>query len=117
VLDGLHFSAWSLLRHMDARQKVLLDFIKNPEGQHNLWPDAYWPQDFIPENEQSWLDCIWGFEADLNEMIRVVSDPETQLFQVQNNDQTIFWAAQTNLQHNAYHIGQIKTIGRQLGVW
>nr|WP_236587735.1 hypothetical protein [Marivirga aurantiaca] len=116
VMDGLPFSVWSLLEHMRHRQHIMLDFIKHPKKQE-LWPNAYWPENPVPENEQAWLNAINSFEKDLKEMISLVKKPETQLFEIQENGKTIYFAALTNLHHNAYTIGQIKAIGRQLGVW
>lgn len=117
VMQGLHFSVWSLLRHMIHRQKILLNFVQNPEINDNVWPEPYWPQDFEPGSEQEWSNDIEIFEKDLEEMIRIVKNPETNLYETQSNGKSLFWAAIANLQHNGYHIGQIKAIGRQLGVW
>lgn len=117
VLDGLHFSAYSLLGHMFKRQITLLNFMKDPENNLDVWPDAHWPQNFVPESEEAWNQSIAEFERDLEEMIKLVKDPESNLFKKFENGETLFWAATANLQHNAYHIGQIKAVGRQLGVW
>ena len=117
VLDGLHFSAWSLLRHMIHRQKIFLAFMQNPEKDINIWPEAYWPQDFEPKTEHEWNQTIEVFETDLETIIRLVKDSDTDFYKIRSNGKSFFWAAVANLQHNAYHIGQIKTIGRQMGVW
>lgn len=117
VLDGLHFSAWSLLGHMHNRQTTLLNFMKDPESNLQVWPEAHWPENPVPDSEQAWHDAMDCFENDLEEMIRIVKNPESPLFEVQENGKTLSWAAMTTLHHNGYHIGQLKTIGRQLGVW
>ncbi len=117
VVEDLPFSVWSLLEHMRHRQKKLLAFIKDPENNLDLWPKAYWPENPVPENEQEWLNAIDSFEQDLEEMIKIVENPEAPLFDVQKNGHTISYAALINLHHNAYTIGQVKAIGRQLGVW
>jgi hypothetical protein len=117
VLDGLHFSAWILLGHMKARQAKLLYFMKDPETTAEIWPDAHWPENHLPASDQEWQEAISGFEQDLDDMIKIVKDPESHLFEVHRNGKTLSWAALTTLHHNAYHIGQLKTIGRQLGVW
>lgn len=117
VLNGLHFSAWVLLGHMRARQTTLLHFMKDPENNSEIWPDAHWPENHVPESEQAWHKVIDSFEKELVEIIQIVKDPNSRLFEVQGNGKTISWAALTTLHHNAYHIGQLKTIGRQLGVW
>lgn len=117
LLDGLPFSAWSLLEHMRHRQRVLLNFIKHPENNPDVWPAAYWPENPAPLNEEAWLNAIDSFERDLKEMIRVVESSNIDLFKVQENGKTLFWAALATLHHNGYTIGQIKAIGRQLGIW
>lgn len=117
VLEGLHFSAYSLLGHMHQRQHRFLNFLQDPENHQQLWPEAYWPQEFIPKNEQVWKQAIADFEKDLQKIIETVKNPKSKIFKKQLNNKTIFWAVISNIQHNAYHIGQIKTIGRQVGVW
>src|SRR5690606_1223790 len=81
VLDGLPFSAYSLLEHMRHRQRVLLDFIRDPRGNSDTWPDAYWPTDPIPQNETVWLQGIATFEQELEEMIQIIQNSESDLFQ------------------------------------
>ena len=116
-LDGLHFSAWVLLGHIKARQHTLLNFMKDPENYLDVWPDAPWPENHVPESKAEWENAISEYEAELQEMIQIVKNPETQLFQKQANGLTLSWAAMTTLHHTGYHIGQLKTVGRQLGVW
>lgn len=116
VLAGLPFSAWSLLEHMRHRQKVLLNFMKSPQENSDVWPEAYWPKIPVPDSRNEWNKAIDVFESDLQEMIQLVAK-SADLFHVEKNGKTISWAALTTLHHNAYTIGQIKAIGRQLGVW
>lgn len=117
VLDGLHFSAYSLLGHMHQRQHTFLKFLQDPENNQQIWPEAYWPQNFIPKNEREWKQAIADYETELEKITQIVKDPRHEIFEKQANNKTIFWAVISNMQHNSYHIGQIKTIGRQLGVW
>lgn len=116
-LDGLPFSAWSLLEHMRHRQGVLLQFMEDPENHPNVWPEAYWPENPVPENEQEWKEGIALFEKDLEKVISIVQNPKTSLYKEHGNGKTLSWAAMTLFHHNAYTIGQVKAIGRQLGVW
>ncbi|WP_266205942.1 hypothetical protein [Pontibacter kalidii] len=117
MLDGLHFSGWILLGHIRARQQTLLQFMKHPELDTDVWPDAHWPENHQPESEQEWYKAIDAYAQELDEMISLVKDPATDLFAVHPNGKTLSWAAMTTLHHTGYHIGQLKTIGRQLGVW
>lgn len=117
ILDGLHFSAWILLGHIRARQKTFLDYMKNPSEDIDLWPDAYWPENYQPETGSEWNRAIDEYEEELKEMIEIVKDKEIPIFEKQPNGKTLAWAAMTVLHHTGYHVGQLKTIGRQLGVW
>lgn len=117
MLDGLHFSAWVLLGHMQARQRTLLGFMKHPGENTDIWPDALWPENHVPQSEQEWNHAIDSFESELAEIIALVQSPDTDLFELHANGKTLSWAAMTILHHNGYHIGQLKTVGRQLGVW
>ena len=117
VMPGLHFSAFSLLGHMRKRQQRLLSFIKDPQSSPDVWEDAYWPQQFKPKNKEEWQEEINQFEQELEQVIALVQDPHTDLFAVQENGKTRSWAAMALFHHNGYHIGQMKALGRQLGVW
>ena len=117
VLGGLPFSAYSLLEHMRHRQRVLLHFMRNPLMNSETWPDAYWPEDPVPQSEEVWQQAIAAFEEDLEEMLQIVQDENTDLFRPYETGKTLCWAVMTTFHHNAYTIGQIKAVGRQLGVW
>ncbi len=117
ILDGLHFSAWILLGHIRARQQVLFNFMKDPENNPEVWPDAHWPENYEPKNRQEWDEAIDQYERELQEVITFVKKTEAPLFKLQSNGKSISWAAMSLLHHTGYHIGQLKTIGRQLGVW
>lgn len=117
ILDGLHFSAWVLLGHIRGRQQVLSNFIKDPENNKNVWPDAPWPPNHQPESREEWNLEIDQYEQELRDVIDFIKDPSTPLFEPQSNGKTFSWAAMTLLHHTGYHIGQLKTVGRQLGVW
>ncbi|GGK85317.1 hypothetical protein ACD591_20050 [Rufibacter glacialis] len=117
LLPGLHFSAWILLGHMQARQHTLLQFMKDPLSNLEIWPDAHWPPNHEPPTAHEWNTAIDAFEQEQEEMVQLVQNPSTDLFQVYPNGKTLAWAAMTTLHHNGYHIGQLKTVGRQVGVW
>ena len=116
VLDGLHFSAWGLLEHMRWRQLIFLEMLQYDNNQ-DLWPEPYWPENNQLQSQEQWNHHIDMFEHDLQEIIDIISNPETDLFNPMENGKSAFWVAVATLQHNGYHIGQMKALGRQLGVW
>lgn len=117
ILEGLHFSAWILLGHICARQKTLLEFIQEPKTHSILWKDAHWPDNYEPKSRKEWDDAIDAYAKDLKKFIKIIEDPETKLFEIQKNGESIFGAAMILQHHTGYHIGQLKAVGRQLGVW
>lgn len=117
ILEGLHFSAWILLGHIRNRHSALLKFIAAPKKHGTVWKEAYWPKNHNPNDRNEWDQAINEFERELEQMINIVSDPATDLFKIQQNGKTVSWAVMAAFHHTGYHIGQLKTIGRQLGVW
>lgn len=115
VLPGLHFSAYTLLRHMQHRQKVLLTAMKQPPEAANLWPEAQWPSTELQPDATEWAKALEEFEQTIADFIQefksLSAAPESDLKEHAFNCSLIC------LHHNAYHIGQLKAIGRQLGVW
>lgn len=116
ILEGLHFSAWILLGHLHHRHNHFLKFMKNPDAEFEPWPPAYWPKNYQPKNREEWDSVIDGYERDLKEMTQIIGDPNVDLFK-DYDGKNLSWAALIILHHTGYHIGQLKTIGRQLGVW
>lgn len=117
ILDGLHFSAWVLLGHIRARHTDLLNFMKDPDKDQNYWPEAFWPKNYQPQSRREWDQIIDRYEEDLEEMINLIRNPDVDVLKQNKDGKNITWAALTVLHHTGYHIGQLKTIGRQLGVW
>ena len=117
ILDGLHFSAWILLGHIRARQQVLYKFMKQPEKEMDLWPDAHWPENHQPETSQEWHNEIYQYEKELQEVLELVQNTDHPLLQKNAEGNSVFEAALILLHHTGYHVGQLKTVGRQLGVW
>lgn len=116
ILDGLHFSAWMLLGHIRWRHNIFLEFLKSPKDPIDLWPGTYWPENYQPKSQEEWFSEIEKYESEREEMITILMDIKTDLF-TEYNGNSFLWAAMTVVHHTGYHIGQLKTIGRQLGVW
>ena len=115
VLEGLPFSAWSLLEHMRHRQARILAYLRDPEAGEP-WPAAWWPEDPAPGSGSAWQGSIAAFEKDLEQIIDIVENPPGSPH-AGTRGPGLTAVAVAVLQHNAYHVGQLKVIGRQLGVW
>jgi uncharacterized damage-inducible protein DinB len=124
--DGLPeaYSLWQLLEHMRIAQADYLDYCTNPDYALPEWPDAYWPASVAPPSEQAWDRSLDQFWADLQSAKELVNDPGIDLSgPIPHADGAAYhgttYATEIGAiaDHNAYHLGQVVTVRRLLGVW
>ncbi len=115
--DANH-TAWQLLEHLRTAQWDILGFSLSADHVSPEFPDGYWPDSDTPPNDQAWEQSVEQFAKDLEAMRALVSDPSTDLHaRIPHGDgQTILREALTLASHNSYHIGQLMTLRRVLGV-
>src|SRR5687768_4461974 len=78
---GFEHSPWELLEHMRLAQKDLLEFCLNVAYAHALrWPEDYWPASPEPPDAAAWDASVASFEADREELKRLVRDGRVDLF-------------------------------------
>ncbi len=118
-VEGIPHTPWCLLEHLRICQWDILEFSRNPNHVSPDFPDGYWPDGDAPTDSQSWDKSVEAFRADLQAMIDLVADPDTDLFaQIPHGDgQTILREALLIADHNAYHLGQLVFLRRCLGAW
>ena len=117
---GFNHSAWQLLEHMRIAQNDLLDFCVNASYAHALsWPDDYWPKEPAPPSEDAWNASIAAFTADRAELKRLTNDLSIDLaakVPTGKATQTYLRAILLVIDHNAYHLGQLVSVGQALAV-
>lgn len=118
-VKGVPHTPWRLLEHMRINQWDILEFSRNPRHVSPAFPDGYWPDTDAPPNAESWEMSIQAFRRDLQAMIDLVADPETDLYaHIPHGDgQTVLREALLVADHNAYHLGQLVFLRRCLGAW
>jgi hypothetical protein len=117
--QGLPYSLWQLLEHLRITQRDILDFCR-PVGYVELeWPADYWPKSEEPPSDRAWEDSVRAFREDLEEVRRMVADPEVDPFAVVPHGTTQTYLREFLLlaDHNAYHVGEIVAARRGLGIW
>jgi hypothetical protein len=104
---------------MRIAQWDILRFSVDPKHVSPDFPDGYWPTGDGPPDSHAWDKSIAAFQADLQAMKDLVSNPETDLFKPipHGQGQTILREALLVADHNAYHLGQLVTVRRLLGAW
>ena len=118
--EGFEHSPWQLLEHIRLAQDDILDFSVNAKYEHTMkWPDDYWPVRPEPPNPGAWdasvAGCIRGREA-LQRLARQTPDL-TALVPTGKKSQTYLRAILLVIDHTAYHVGQLVSLRRALGIW
>jgi DinB superfamily len=116
---GLVHTGWQLLEHVRIAQRDILEFSRNPKHVSPGFPEGYWPKTPLPPNDEAWKNSVEAFRNDLQEMIRLVENPKTDLYaKIPHGDaQTFLREALLLADHNSYHLGQLVDLRRALGTW
>jgi hypothetical protein len=116
---GVEHSPWEVLEHLRIAQWDILDFTRNPNYQHLPWPEGYWPATAAPPDEKAWDKSVRAFRRDLKAISDLVANPATDLYAKipHGSGQTILREALLVADHNAYHLGEMVLLRRQLGAW
>jgi len=117
--NGLEHTAWHLLEHLRIAQWDILEFSHNPKHVSPDFPEGYWPKTPGPRNDAEWTKSVQSVASDLRAMIRLVTNPRTDLFAPLpwGDGQTVLREALVLADHNAYHVGQMVDLRRALGIW
>jgi len=116
---GFPHSAWELVEHMRLTQRDILDFCRNPAYEEPTWPDDYWPPTADPPSDQAWHDSIAAFREDRAALEALATDESIDLFATipHGHGQSYIREILVVADHNAYHLGQLVAVRRQLGAW
>jgi len=117
--EGLPHTGWQLLEHARIAQWDILQFSRDAKHVSPGFPEGYWPKTPVPPDESAWEKSVQSFQRDLQEMIKLVKNPKTDLCAAipHGDGQTILREALLLADHNAYHLGQLVDLRRALGAW
>ena len=118
-ISNVSHTPWRLLEHLRICQWDILEFSRNPDHVSPQFPTGYWPDSDQPPDELAWERSVQAFREDLQSIIDLVENPDTDLFApIPHGDgQTILREALLVADHNAYHLGQLVFLRRALGAW
>lgn len=116
---GLAHTAWQLLEHIRIAQSDILEFSRDPKHVSPEFPAGYWPKSPAPESDIVWKKSIQRLRADLQSMVKLVSNGKSNLYAPLpwGDGQTLLREALLVADHNAYHLGQLVDLKRALGIW
>ena len=106
-------SPYALLEHMRIAQWDIVEFIRNPDHVSPSYPEGLWPDPGVRADAGLWKKTLDEFKADLDVLVSIVEDPDTDLFAPipHARDYTVFREILTLADHNSYHIGQFGIFG------
>jgi hypothetical protein len=112
---GRSHSIWQLLEHMRLAQEDILRYTLDPAWKSPEWPEGYWPKRPVP-TEAEWKACLGAFRNDLDELVAFVRNPKTDLTARLPHGEGRTYLRQVLLvaDHNAYHLGQLVQVRKQL---
>jgi hypothetical protein len=116
---GAEHTPWQVLEHLRIAQWDILEFSRDAGHVSPDFPAGYWPSGAAPPDDAAWDRSVARFRSDLDEMVRLVSDPSIDLFaRIPHGDgQTVLREALLVADHNAYHLGELVLLRRLLGAW
>jgi len=118
--SGFEHSPWQLVEHIRIAQDDILDFCVNSAYAHAMrWPDDYWPRDPAPASPQAWTDSLASYARAREAMKRLAQDVADLTVPVPTGTaaQTYLRAILLTADHTAYHVGQLVSVRRALGLW
>jgi uncharacterized damage-inducible protein DinB len=117
---GFPHSVWELLEHIRIAQHDLLDFLENPDYEHQLeWPRDYWPPSMAPSDDKEWDGSLAAWKKDRIALERFTTDSKVDLTSKipRGTGQTYLRTILVVVDHTSYHLAQIVTVRQLLGAW
>ena len=116
---GFPHSGWELLEHMRIAQWDMLEFSRDAKHVSPDFPAGYWPASAAPPNAKAWDESVRRFQADCEELQKLVLDPARELVAPfkHGDGQTLLREVLLTADHNSHHLGQLILVRRMLGAW
>jgi hypothetical protein len=116
---GAAHTPWEVLEHMRIAQWDILEFTRNPRHVSPEFPAGYWPKTQVPPDNKTWNESLAAFRSDLKAIAKIVENKSTDFFTpfAHGEGQTVLREVLLVADHNAYHLGELLLLRRQLGAW
>jgi DinB superfamily len=107
-LPSSDYTAWRLLEHMRIAQWDIVEFVRNAKHVSPPWPEGHWPPAGKVAGPRDWEQTIASFRDDLQAMVALVEDPQTDLWAPIPHapEYTIGREVLVLADHSAYHLGE-----------
>ncbi len=112
-------SIYEVLEHMRLAQEDILRYTLDETWESPSFPDGYWPTNNDDLTEKIWEETVANFFNDLDELITFVRETDLDLTSPIPHGEGRTYLREILLvaDHNAYHLGQIVQVRKNLGDW
>jgi len=117
--EALPYSVWALVEHLRRAQHDILVYCRDPDYEMPDWPNDFWPDAPAPPSDEAWTESLQQVEDDRAAVGDLVRDETLDLYDTvpSSDEHTYLREVMLVADHNAYHVGQIVAVRRQLGLW
>lgn len=117
--DNLPYSVWELVEHIRRAQHDILVYCQTADYEMPDWPSEFWPKTTAPPSDDAWMNAVAEVKKDLNALCTLVKSDSLDPYETvpSSDENTYLREFLLVADHNAYHIGQIVAVRRQLGLW
>lgn len=117
--EELPYSPWELVEHIRRAQHDILVYCQDPTYEAPSWPEDYWPDSTAPPKEEAWKASLSQVQDDRDALCALIQDPSVDLYDTvpSSNEHTYLREFLLVADHNAYHVGQLVSVRRLLGIW
>jgi len=117
-VNGSH-SPWELLEHLRLAQEDILRYTLDGAWTSPKWPEGYWPAPVESVGDEQWDGSVRRFLDDLRGLGDLVRDTTRDLTAAipHGEGRTYLREILLAADHNAYHLGQLVELRKQLGAW
>ena len=117
-LHNFSYTLWHLLEHIRIAQWDILQFVCNPDHISPPWPEGYWPSENSVADRNTWDKTVEKFHYDFGAIRNLINNPDTNFYSPlpHAKEYTVLREILLVADHNAYHIGQLVTMGKMVKI-
>jgi len=123
--EGHPHAVWELVEHLRIAQRDLVEYTLDADAASPPWPEGFWPEPVEVVDDARWRASVEGLREALAVMDGWLRDSSFDLTaDIAHSGPLPGGGRRTPLRqivvaadHLAYHLGQIVTVRRALGVW
>lgn len=117
--ERMPYSVWELVEHIRRAQRDIRVYCETSDYEMPDWPAEYWPENAAPPSDAAWTNAVTEVHDDREALCDLAQDETVNLYDTvpASDEHTYLRELLLVADHNAYHVGQIVTVRRQLGLW